>query len=129
LILQLPRRHAVGMRRHEMRRPEPRRQRAAWNDASPFPPWPKSVDRNRGIRTCMPGSSAPRRVARHNRYKQNPSANAAPIKRRRSSPRRGTRLETAKAIGPWPLRARQGRLEQRLNYARIPHLGLPGTAG
>ena len=54
---------------------------------------------------CTPGSSAPRRVARHSRDKQNPSTNAAPTKRRRSSSRRETSLETAKAIGPWPLRA------------------------
>ena len=54
---------------------------------------------------CTPGSSAPRRVARRSRDKQNPSTNAAPTKRRRSSSRRETSLETAKAIGPWPLRA------------------------
>ena len=54
---------------------------------------------------CTPGSSAPRRVARHSRDKQNPSTSAAPTKRRRSSSRRETSLETAKAIGPWPLRA------------------------
>ncbi len=54
---------------------------------------------------CTPGSSAPPRAARHSRDKQNPSANAAPTKRRRNSPRRETSLETAKAIDPWPLRA------------------------
>src|SRR5271166_6605896 len=53
----------------------------------------------------MPGSSAPPRVARHSRDKQNLPANAAPTKRRRNSPRRETSLETAKAIDPWPLRA------------------------
>ena len=54
---------------------------------------------------CKPGSSAPRRVARHSRDRQNPSTNAASTKRRRSSSRRETSLETAKAIGLWPLRA------------------------
>ncbi len=54
---------------------------------------------------CTPGSSAPRRVARHSRDRQNPSTNAAPTKMPHSSSRRETSLEIAKAIGLWPLRA------------------------
>ncbi len=54
---------------------------------------------------CTPGSSAPRRIARHSRDRQNPSTNAAPTKMPHSSSRRETSLEIAKAIGLWPLRA------------------------
>jgi hypothetical protein len=73
---------------------------------SPFPPWPKSVGRNRGILACMSATlqrcHAP---TRRSRDKQNRRTNAVQTKMPGSSPRRETSPETAKAIGLWPLRA------------------------
>src|SRR5208283_2265467 len=104
LVLQLPRRHAVGMRRHEMRGPEPCRQRQlgamhrrARDD--------RSLTFASKAFVCVRGSSVPLRDARHSGDRQNRWANAAPTRKPRNSPRRETSLETAIAIGPWPLTA------------------------
>ena len=128
LILQLARRHAVGMGRHEMRRPEPRRQRQLGT----------IIARSRRGRSlsaaieafaCMSAtlSGAMRRPPPPN--KQNRRTNAASTKMPRSSPRRETSVELRKRSAFGHCAPRRRRLKQQLNHAAIPHLGLPGTAG
>jgi hypothetical protein len=91
LSLELDCRHTIRVRRHEMRRPEPHRERATSTGASPSRPLPTSGDRSRGIRRCAPGSSRMLRVRRHSQARQTPAADAA----RTGTPHSSSRPESS----------------------------------
>ena len=77
LVLQLPRRHAVGMRRHEMRGPEPRRQRQ-FGAVHRRPRRDRGLSAAvRGIRISAAGFSTPPRGACRSRGRRNRPASAA----------------------------------------------------
>ena len=105
LILQLPRRHAVGMCRHEMRRPQPRRQRQLGT-------MHHRSRRGRSLSAAIKAFVRVRPALQRRRALlatagTNKTLRPTPLRqiRRRNSPRRETSLETPKAIDPWPLRA------------------------
>ncbi len=93
------------MGRHEMRRPEPRRQRQ-------LGPMHHRSRRDRSLSTAIEalvcvGATLQRRRALLATAGTNKTLRPTPFhqKRRRNSPRRETSLEAAKTTGPWPLRA------------------------
>ena len=101
LILELPRRHAVGMRRHEMRGPEPRRQRQ-------LGAMHRRARRYRGLATAIETFE---RVG------------PAPQRRRPA----GAAAGTDKSIRPSPLEQERGAVslvgKETLEFGKRPRLG------
>src|SRR5208337_488532 len=122
LIFQLPRRHAVGMGRHEMRRPEPRRQRQLGT----------MHHRSRRGRSLSAAIKAFVRVRPALQRRRALLATAGTNKTLRPTPlrqkggatrlvgKRLLKLRKRSALGHCA--PRRGRRERRLNYACIYHI-------